>query len=611
MLFRSTSRGLNNIYNVLSDIVEKRKEEKENPEKRDYTKEKKLLLDTLISSNVIYNKRREDIQKKMFTVGMDSESSKVFFDNAYAIIYKENPPASNHVSLNEKGKNMPAEQRLNYDIGNPEERFSLFLLVDFAARLLYEEEFAKITAENEYYTRLKMKAIEDFFFHPVVAEKVLETVCEKWDDADFRSLMEIKYEDLSLKLLNRCFLQKGDLVLNLAYYKNLSLERILKLYEHNGISKQAGGNTEEMELTQSVIIAFWKALSSVAEVNGITPSEKAVEYNPVFTREFVYIRSQLSSSVAQNVVIRLFDDLWENVHKEKEQKACKMLKRIMMNTVAQCLRGDGKDQDSIESEWQKVNFDDVVDRDIQPSQRQNIIRKIDVLKGIDSGSLWKEAIVEGATDYLRDEIGRYFQNIEKQLTENGNSKENKWILNTATADESWKRFLASYDGVSNTLASQTKSKLKAVLKQNGYGFDKGMPFDVYIKITEPLEKLARNGRVWYGRPEAQEVLDFLQQSFAQPEGHEQWSGKGSYFQFLLKCYYKYKTAAGYEDRIFQDAALLAKIVKELSNAYRESDNRLLDAFIDRLNMQLSEEVKVSIEEFENLFSKDGKTGGQQ
>lgn len=83
-LFDNTSRGLNNVYNVLSDIAAKRKEKE-----GEYLVEKKLLLDTIVASKPVYNQRRDDIYDYLYVVGETEKDSKVFFDNAVNIIYKE------------------------------------------------------------------------------------------------------------------------------------------------------------------------------------------------------------------------------------------------------------------------------------------------------------------------------------------------------------------------------------------------------------------------------------------------------------------------------------------------------------------------------------------
>lgn len=605
-LFDNTSRGLNNIYNILDDIAAIRKQNKQDG----YLKEKKLLLDTIVSSKAIYNKHRDDIQKRMFTIGIDMASSKVYFDNAHSIIYKEKPPVAASAKPDRKSQNSTPkqEQYYNYEIKDPTERFSLFLLVDFAARLLYEKEtYKKIPLENEDYRNLKAKAMEDFFFHPEVAEKVLEITCKDWGDSDIgkRNLQEIKYDDLSIKTLNQCFLLKGDLVLNLAYYRNLPLERMLKLYEDNNSSNLV--TTDVTELKQRIIIAFWRALTSVARANNVAVPEKTLEYTTVFTMEFVYIRDQLSGSAAQNIIMRVFDRVWERRHDNRnnsrssnpktwdEQQQEWRLKRIIMNTIAQYLT-EPKDRESIKETWENVE----VPRDIGVADNavmeKEFRKREKILKAIDKGKLWGAAMSETVIAYLEYEIETCLRRIEQKLYE---EMDGSWKTDISIAYDSWTAFLHSYDGKSNTKASKAKKNVQKIVGDGN--FKSEISYADYEEIISILGRLARNYRVWYGRAESQRVLDFLLQSHAVAIDDDIWEKAESYFVFLLQCYYKCKRVTDDMESISQDASSLAEITKVLAEAYSESDKLALDAFIKQLNNELIDE-KTNIEEFEDIFS---------
>ena len=661
LLFDSTSRGLNNVYNVLSDIARERKQYKEGQNEKDENSEKKkvqreleqkkILLDTIVSSKAVYNNYREQILKRMFAIGIDLDSSKVFFDNACSIIYKEILPVQVWGKANEKEKDTAQKKKMRntYEIGNAEERFALYLLVDFAARLLYEKGYGKLTEENEYFIILKNKAMEDFFFHPEVAEKVLDTGDKGWEDKEMINLSKIDFKDLSLGRLNQCFLLKGDLTLNLAYYKNLPLEKVLELYQDSDAEKQTGAiKRDDMELRQSIIIAFWKALESVAETNGVKPSDKVVEYYPVYTMEFLYIRDQLSGSKIQNEVMRLFDRLWDEVYKDergnngtlitwKEQQKEQQIKRVMMNTIAQYLKKDS--EDSVKEKWEEFATDEILDEDGNSIPEEILKKRIAFLKAIDSGKLWGETTAEAAVAYLESEIVRYLNKIKKCMYRDGDyanilmiseleKKErlwgqmprDGWKLNTNAAVDDWKNFYESEDGVSYTKSKQTKNAVSKNLAK--HSFNEGMPYAIYDEIIRELRKLATNYQVWYGRAESQQMLDSLQLSYAVPNPTQDTSSNQDpkdkwynepYFIFLLQCYYKYKRFVGNGEGIARDASLLTKIAQVLSEAYSESDHQIMNTFIDKLNKELSREAgneKTNIEEFEEIFA-EMKKGSRQ
>ena len=651
-LFDSTSRGLNNVYNVLSDIAEERKQNrkeqnenvnfeeeqghKKKPEERKL-EQKKMLLDTIVSSKATYNNHREKIQKRMFTIGFDSKSSKVFFDNACSIIYKEKTPAVNAENSNPKSGNKAQVKKTHiaYEIGDAAERFALFLLVDFAARLLYEKEYEKITSESEYYINLKNIAMEDFFFHPEVAEKVLVVDSKGWKDEEAIDLSKIEFNKLSLERLNKCFLLKGDLPLNLAYYKNLPLEKVLELYQDNDAAKQKNAEKKDtVELRQSIIIALWKALTSVAALNVRDVLDQVAEYYPIFTMEFLYIRNQLSDSKTQNEVMRLFDGLWDDAHRKEpkpnghvetweERQKEQQIKRIIMNTIAQCLKKEN--DDSIKEEWEEYADGDTLSKDGKPISQDDITKRITFLKAIDSGRLWGEEAVEVAVTYLKNEIGQYLKEIYKNLycdrndvdsyvssplnkieTMWNSKQEGEWRLDTSVAFGNWKNFYNSDDGKSYTRSKQAKDGVQMLLA--GHSFKDKMPYAIYDRIIGVLKTLATNYRVRYGRAESQRVLDSLQFSYAVPESiqepNNKWGGK-SYFTFLLQCYYKYKRFTGDAESISQDAALLAEIAETLSDAYLKSDEQIMNTFIERLNVELEKTKpgeKIDIKQFEEIFS---------
>ena len=651
-LFDSTSRGLNNVYNVLSEINRARKhenalKEKENSEesqeeknKREQRKSelKKMLLDTIVSSKATYNHYREQIQKRMFIIGSDRNSSKVFFDNACSIIYKVKHSRPDNKETDKKNSSTAQVQKApeEYEIGDAAERFALYVLVDFAARLLYEEEYGTLTGDNEYYIKLKAKAMEDFFFHPEVAEKTMDVSSKGWDDKEGIRLNKIEYQNLSLERLNKCFLLKGDLALNLAYYKNLPLEKVLELYQDIDAVKQKNTVMKDAAtLRQSVIIALWKAIASVASLNGKTLLDKVVEYYPIYTMEFLYIRNQLSDSMTQNEVIQLFDDLWDEVHRHEknqnnhaetwhDQQKELQTKRIIMNTIAQCLKKDG--EDFVKVEWEEVSGRDILAKNENADLQKTFDKRIAFLKAIDKGALWGETTAEAAVAYLKNEIVRYMKEITKCLYRENIIEEpgmndtdiikkiwdpayehkDEWRLNTCDTMNSWNEFYKSEDGVSYTKSKQAKDAVRRNLA--GHSFEDEIPYAVYDRIMGELWSLATNYRVRYGRAESQKVCDTLRLSYAIPLDKEEhnsgWYHK-SYFTFLFQCYYKYKRFLGNGEGISENAALLADIAKILSDGYMKSDNQIMNTFIERLNSELSKEKAddtTTIEEFEAIFA---------
>lgn len=582
-LFDDTSRGLNNVYNVLNDIIVKRAANSKSEEdpKREYLEERKLLLDTIIAAKKVYNQYRDDIQKKMFVVGDSCENSTVFFDNVDTIIYREN--------VHPFGR--------GYNIKNPVERFALFILSDFAARLLYgNSKYAKITKTDENYARLKHKAMQDLFFNPEIAEKVIDVSTKSWKNIKGQDLKIVNYDGNNLYSLNKTFLQKGDLVLNLAYYKNLPLDRILRL--------DIDGTNYTIQLERDVIIAFWRALSIIGG-NDIT--SRAADLYAEFRLEFTHIQKRLSSSVAQNVIMELFDQetqdvVWReksNTLENIEEK--QHMKRILQNTIAQLLRA--QKEDKIREEWVMLTEENLPEEEEGHSPKKiDAKARIAVLKEIDTRGLWNAEVVEGVVvDYIRGEINNFLVEISNGLKENVNDffeDKKEWKLQSQNVVDSWKAFNGAYDGVSKTKAKEAKEYINAALWNDT--FENGITFESYNEICQTLQKLAGNTRVRYGRYEAQKMLNAMQEVFAFTDQEGAWTKQRPYFIFLLQCLYKYKTASVTVNNMVEGAKLLAEINKILVAANERADKNAMNNFIAALNENLVE--KVDADYFETLFS---------
>lgn len=595
-LFDNTSRGLNNIYNLLSEINEKRIQEyhEQDVPGKDYLKEKKLLLDTIVAAKSIYNKYRTEIQKNMFHVGMIKEDSHVFFDNAFAIIYKK--------EISEDKKTGTQTKRViknNYLIKDPIERFSLFILVDFAARLLYEKEYTAKTESDNFYTLLKKNAMEDLFFYPSIAEKTMNTGNYYLIVKDNKN--QNSPNDLTLNDFNINLLSEGELVFNLAYYKNLPLDRMLQRYEEDVNNKDT-----DIELEQHSIIAFWKAISSIAMTKGDKTRERLAIYFPVFWKEFSYIQNHLSSSVTQNMIIQLFENECKKAvnekfkvqyHWENQDKI-----RILLNTIAHLLKD--KDRDEIKSEWQEItDYEKLVNtrgQAFSPEEQSYIETRITILKMIDLKQLWIEEAADSVVRYLYSEVVHYLEHLaEKIFSEPLDiADNNRWKLYTNASYYKWLEFYNSYSGESyNTKSNQTKRAVLNVLSEQGEDFRDGLSYKTYIKIVDNVSQLAGNWQVWYGRSEAQSLLNALQESSCVIDTN---GNVYSYFIILLQGLLKYKIASQSINDIRRNSILLKEITDTLTTAHRDADKKVLVTFITDLNKDLTN--KINSEDFEKLFN---------
>lgn len=585
-LFDNTSRGLNNVYNVLAGIAESRKDEKKDSEIH-YIKEKKQLLDTMIASKKIYNQYRNELRTQMIIVGTQPETSKVHFDNAYAIIYGR---------VDEIGH--------MYKIENPVDRFSLFILVDFAARILYEGEYTKIVARDERYQKMKEESVWDLFWHPVIAEKVMDV----GDHGDF---VKENVEQKLTKLIdvNYNFLIKGNLSFNLAYYKNLPLDKLFPLYD-----KKNNSSSVPVDLQQDVLRAFWNAISSTAEINGTKAVHKLQEHYYEFKDELDYFLKTISTVKEQNIAIRLFEiECINAVKNPTNMEELAYRQRFLQNMIAELLKteienGNSGKWENVASEtaWEVVNS-----QFIQIKDKEKLNKRMIILKIIHEEHLWREVMAEAPIEYLKKGLGEYLTYINEKLT--GQNEE--WILDTSCAENDWQQFLQAYDGKSITKASETKQAVSGLLPlgDNGWHtFLKGITINTYMNIKTVLKNLAQNDRVWYGQYDAWKLLNDLWEAWARPKEENLFSEKYSYIRFLFQCYYRYKMAVEFDGENMEFADMLQKIANGISEAHGYAYQKVSSNFMEKLNEKLQEnkEKTMNNDELNELFSSKSDRQGE-
>ncbi|EOS22391.1 hypothetical protein C806_03730 [Lachnospiraceae bacterium 3-1] len=309
------------------------------------------------------------------------------------------------------------------------------------------------------------------------------------------------------------------------------------------------------------------------------------------------------------------------MEEQKKTAQTAQMGRILSNTLARALKA--KDEDVIEDQWKEILFgkqyivlknkEDMEDIKVVKDSidEKKIKRRVEILKIIDEKGLWQAEVTESVAEYLKEAVGVHLEYMKDSMEweewkgwegweEYGGWE--RWELNTSRADDSWEKFKKADKGVSATKVKTTFRNVKKILEAEGKeNFTQGMLLETYQNVISELEHLAGNYRVWYGRTEAQEILNKLQEASAEPNaGWDIWIEKHSYFAFLLQCLYKYKMEVEENDNIRKNASLLADITRKLSMANKEADRQTLESFLGELNQDLTDTI--DSEEFEELFS---------
>lgn len=208
-MFDDTSRGLNNVYNVLQEIYDRQKNEKDIADE-----EKALLLwrliEAMVDSKPLYAKYKSELLKYVIVLGQGR--IKVDFGNAYQLLYGE-----------EKIEKDNKETGSSKTIFSPTDRFTLYFLIDFAWRLFSKEN--SDNEDNSKYSDLKNRIIQEYLCSEEIDDKIpvewelLECLVEEREDKKKNTINSI--------LLS--FLRECDFIFTLHLIRYLGRENIYSI----------------------------------------------------------------------------------------------------------------------------------------------------------------------------------------------------------------------------------------------------------------------------------------------------------------------------------------------------------------------------------------------
>lgn len=138
-MFDDTSRGLNNVYNVLQEI-------------HDMSGNETLLywrlIETMVDSKPLYARYKSALLEKIIVLGQ--ERVKIDLANAYEMLY-------GNTEVKDAGEKRMFSAR---------ERFILYMLMDFASRLFPQEQY------DDKYGVLKNKIIQEYLSDETIDDRI-------------------------------------------------------------------------------------------------------------------------------------------------------------------------------------------------------------------------------------------------------------------------------------------------------------------------------------------------------------------------------------------------------------------------------------------------------
>lgn len=268
-LFDHTSRGLNNVYNVLQELnVSKVDNDKESEKVDSETKKSDLtnsdqqeenlakwrLIETIVDSNPFYAKYRERLLQQIILqvkkqVKVDFLSLGNWLYSDFSHTQQSDKKEQQEERQSEKKEQQEKEVRGFF----PEEKFSIFLLADFAARL-----FSPQDLENDSYLQLKHWIIGEYLSNESIDGKI----APKWEWIDLQEVEKEKKKKDTVEAALLSFLVQGDFIFDLYLIHYLGREEIYNILKVNG---ESSSNTKVNEELYKLAYALAKTVWTINE----------------------------------------------------------------------------------------------------------------------------------------------------------------------------------------------------------------------------------------------------------------------------------------------------------------------------------------------------------
>ncbi len=575
-LFDHTSRGLNNIYNMLIQIKDKRKEENK---EIDYS-DKKLLIEAITASNRLYNSFRTELFENIIQFGENEESTIIKWDNLTYLLglNTENYEIGDLIDqkvLSEKEKSLSGK-----------DKFSMFIFVYFAAKLMNKYD-NKLTELFD----LKKKIINILINNPEVSENLikLERSIELKED---KSSPSGNY--YTFNILSR-FLYKSDFEVTLILYKYLSNYNFdLSVLDDTNINNRTA-------YRRSINIrSIWFALRSYCQTMNINPKDYIAKIYSDFIMEFSYIQSCFSGEERKYILERTTGKTLNNISssilaksrdmqsKEIRDDEINEYSKLIINSI-DTYWGDKifvKNNSIVEltkltyeefTQNYKGNTDDSKDE----------FKRYNIIYNISKNNLWEQSLSFAVTNYLETKIHNYITKIFKQVSEIR-------INISKFKNNSYMNFESIYKGSYWTIANITNRNIEEIVKEKEF-----LNLDDYRQLKGIILSLAMNKYVWYGQKQAQNMLNelvnnsFIEVNDEVKEDH------------LLNLYIKYFMVWKYENQMERESKEIKQFIETVSDAQIINSNNEINKFMNIINVNSDESNKIEVNEFEELFSARG------
>ncbi len=481
-IFDSSSRGLNNIYNILLTIREKYafltvdKLSGDIMEKSSVYKylfeDIKILLETIVVTSPDLNSYRGELLENILNFGADFNTTNLNMQGFYNIMFEN--------------------YTIEFDI-----KFKIFIFIDFVIRILNKSDLFN---EIEY---IHSKALNIAYL--INKSEFLQNInsnkkSDLHDEAKKVAREIVKEMNQEGKILN--FLDFQEVIIVMQYIRNnLGSSENLTLY--NFIY-------DDMDYMDWLSIFLYKMV--ISKSLSIQKNKNKIIYNMVKNNSFGY-QNYLNDKIIGElpaIVSMIFDDLLDKIISfdsdiyEKEDKiylskatdeyiSKQNYDELLFNSLAKCF------DDKIFIRNFLIDINDKKEYYHSIAEEEKEI--LNIIFAINKYNLFSENHSEQVIEYVKKRIILLSKDIKPINLDTR--------VDINNIKDSYNNFVNSYKGSSNTLAKQLEKTIKEKVDNS---VDYYISFKDYILLKYEIFKLSSNKSASYGVLEAQIMLNDLKKS---------------------------------------------------------------------------------------------------
>ncbi len=240
----NTSRGLNNVYNVLQELYEQSEAELPSAQSNESLQVSEglgsmsgrwRLLETLVDSKILYSNYRAQLLQKIIIreqgqVRIDFESAEHFLyhlgEGEQRSGWEEKAKSAEKAESNHGSTEKTAENKAEREKAEAVKRFMLFVLIDFAFQLFGAEE-----TQGEEYTNLKNKIIGEYIACEEIEGKIAKPreLIKLHNKMPESVITDQRFSAARIVLYNLLYF--GDFIFDLYLIKYLGRDEIYRILD--------------------------------------------------------------------------------------------------------------------------------------------------------------------------------------------------------------------------------------------------------------------------------------------------------------------------------------------------------------------------------------------